>query len=356
MSEPTHVIDIRSDTVSLPSEAMRQVMAAAEVGDDVYREDPTCIKLEETAAALVGKEAAVYVCSGTMGNLLACMVYGAQPMTEIIIGQKAHVMRFERGGINLLGHASTYQIPNDADGKLPLESIREVLSQPPDIHRTLARAVFLENTYNGHVLPHSYVQQVRQLCDEVRDRKVALHCDGARLWNAAIAQNLTMKEVSEPFDSVQCCLSKGLGAPIGGFLAGTKEFVDMARQFRKMIGGGMRQAGIVAAAGLYAMEHNFLRLREDHDNAKLMVRLLQEGLAGYTNNVTIFPTETNIFFMEFARSVSKETFLAECKKQNILVSPFNPKGVRIVLNINVTTEDARHAAKVIIEVLQNLSQ
>nr|AGT02446.1 threonine aldolase [Strigomonas culicis] len=354
MSDRAHTIDIRSDTITLPTEAMRQAMATAAVGDDVYREDPTCLELERRAAELVGKEAAVYVCSGTMGNLLACMVYGLEPMTEIVIGQRAHVMRFERGGINLLAHASTYQIPNDADGKLPLEAIREVLSLSENIHRTLVRAVFLENTYNGHVLPNAYVHQVRQLCDEVQGRKVALHCDGARLWNAAVAQNLSMREVSAPFDSVQCCLSKGLGAPVGGFLAGTKEFVETARQFRKMIGGGMRQAGIMAAAGLYAMEHNYERLREDHENAKMLASLLQEGLEGHTKDITILPPETNIFFIEFAHSVCRDTFLKQCKDRHILISDFNPKGVRMVLNLNVSQEDVKYASQVIIDVLRNI--
>nr|AGT02621.1 threonine aldolase [Strigomonas oncopelti] len=354
MSEAPHVIDLRSDTISLPTDAMRQVMATAEVGDDVYGEDPTCQKLEKKAAELLGKEAAIFVCSGTMGNLLACMVYGAQPMTDIVIGQKAHVMRYERGGINLLAHASTYQIPNDEDGTLPLESIREVLSRPPDIHRAQARVVFLENTINGHVLPHAYVQQVRQICDEVTTETVKLHCDGARLWNAAVAQRLTMKEVSAPFDSVQCCLSKGLGAPIGGFLAGTREFVAMARQFRKMIGGGMRQAGIVAAAGIYAMDHHYARLQEDHDNAKLMATLLQEGLAAFSKKLTIFPPETNIFFMEFADPAVKERFYQELTNKRVRVSSLSAKGVRIVLNINVSTEDAKLASKVIIDVLQSI--
>ncbi len=266
------MIDLRSDTVTHPTPAMREAMARAEVGDDVYREDPTVNRLETMAANLLGKEAALFVPSGTMGNLIGVLGH-CQRGDEVIMGHLGHTFLFEGGGISALGGVFVHTLPNQPDGTLRLDDILAAI-RPPDVHHPITRLVVLENTHNrcgGVPLSATYTQQVGEA---VRARGLALHLDGARIFNAAVALGVTAKALAEPADTVTFCLSKGLCAPVGSVLCGPRDFIERARRIRKQLGGGMRQAGILAAAGIVALETMIDRLAEDHRRA----RMLAEGL------------------------------------------------------------------------------
>ncbi len=265
-------IDLRSDTVTLPTPAMRQAMAEAEVGDDVYGEDPTVNRLQQLAASLVGKEAGLFVPSGTMSNLAAVLAH-CNRGDEVILGNKSHTFLFEAGGISALGGVHSCQIPNQPDGTLILEDIQNAI-RSNDIHNPVTRLICLENTHNrcgGVVLSAEYTRQVGELAHK---HDLSLHLDGARLFNAAVGQGVNAKELADPADSVSICLSKGLSAPVGSVLCGSKEFIQRALRIRKQLGGGMRQAGILAAAGIVALETMVERLAEDHRRAAR----LAEGL------------------------------------------------------------------------------
>jgi threonine aldolase len=266
-------IDLRSDTVTYPTPAMREAMARAEVGDDVYGDDPTVNRLQEISASMLGKEAALFVASGTMGNLAALLAHCARG-DEVILGDKAHTFLYEAGGISALGGVHSHQVANQPDGTMLLEDILAAI-RPDDPHFPVTRLVALENTHNrcgGVVLSPDYTRQVGQLCKE---HNLVLHLDGARVFNAAIAQGVSAKELADPADSVTFCLSKALCAPVGSVLCGSKDFIQRAHRIRKQLGGGMRQAGILAAAGIVALESMIDRLAEDHARAKR----LAQGLA-----------------------------------------------------------------------------
>lgn len=255
-------IDLRSDTVTQPTDAMRQAMASAPVGDDVYDEDPTVNALQEYTAGILDKEAALFAPSGTQSNLLALFAH-CERGDEYIVGDRAHTFRYEGGGAAVLGSIPPQTVPMALDGTLALEAVEAVI-KPADIHFARSRLICLENTHAGEPLPLGYAEAVAGL----RERHgLAMHLDGARLFNAALAQNRTPAALAAPFDSVSVCLSKGLGAPVGSVLAGSKAFIDEARRWRKVLGGGMRQAGIIAAAGLYALEHHLDELAQDHLHA-----------------------------------------------------------------------------------------
>ena len=275
------MIDLRSDTVTQPCEQMRALMATAEVGDDVYAEDPAANKLEEFAAELLGKPAAIYVSSGTQSNLLALLCH-CQRGDEYIVGQQAHTYRFEGGGAAVLGGIQPQPLPFESDGSLDLFAVQQNI-KPPDFHFAKTRLLALENTQSGKALPQSYIAQARKLCDE---SNLNLHLDGARFFNAVIANQTTPTLLAQPFDSVSICLSKGLGAPIGSILVGEKDFISEARRWRKMLGGGMRQVGIVASAGLYALENNCERLIDDHNNAEAVASGLEEKFGGIVEQHT----------------------------------------------------------------------
>jgi threonine aldolase len=265
-------IDLRSDTVTLPTPAMRQAMAEAEVGDDVYGEDPTVNRLQQLAANMVGKEAGLFVPSGTMSNLTALLAH-CNRGDEVILGAKSHTFLFEGGGVSALGGIHSCQIPNQPDGTLALQDIRNAI-RPDDIHHPVTRLICLENTHNrcgGVALSPEYTRQVGDLA---RQHGLSLHLDGARLFNAAVAQGVSAKELAGPADSVSICLSKGLSAPVGSVLCGSKEFIQRGLRIRKQLGGGMRQAGILAAAGIVALETMVERLADDHRRAAR----LAEGL------------------------------------------------------------------------------
>ena len=264
-----HWIDLRSDTVTRPSSAMRLAISKAVVGDDVYGEDPTVNRLEAMTAELCGMEAAIFCASGTQSNLLALLSH-CQRGDEYIVGQQAHTYKYEGGGAAVLGSIQPQPLEFETDGSLSLEKIRAAIKED-DIHFAKTRLLALENTLGGKVVSQSYIKEASEFAHE---RGLAVHLDGARVCNAAVAQSVSVAELAAPFDSVSICLSKGLGAPVGSVLCGTRELITTARRWRKMLGGGMRQAGILAAAGIVALENNIPRLAEDHENA----RLLAQGL------------------------------------------------------------------------------
>ena len=280
--------DFRSDTVTRPSAGMRQAMAAAEVGDDVFGDDPTVNRLEQRMAAMLGKEAAIYVSSGTLSNLLALMSHCGRG-DEFIAGQNAHCYKYEAGGAAVLGSIQPQPIAHQPDGTMALGDIEGAI-KAGDSHFATTRVIALENTFGGKVLPVSYMADVAEIAGR---HGLGLHLDGARAFNACVALGTDIKTFTAPFDSVSICLSKGLGAPVGSVLVGRQDLIDTARRHRKMLGGGLRQSGILAAAGLYALDHNIDRLADDHRRA----RLLAEGLAAFPALRVTMP-DTNIIFVD----------------------------------------------------------
>ncbi len=267
-------IDLRSDTVTQPTPEMREAMAEAEVGDDVYRDDPTVNRLEELAAKMLGKEAAIFVPSGTMGNLLALLVH-CQRGDEVIVGSLSHIYLNEAGGMAALGGIQPCPVPNQKDGTLRIDDILASI-RTEDVHHPITRLICLENTQNicgGVPLTPAYTRQVG---DVAHQNGLSLHIDGARIFNSAVAQNVSVTELVEPADSVMFCLSKGLAAPIGSMLVGSEKFVERARHLRKMLGGGMRQVGIIAAAGIISLEKMVNRLADDHVRASKLADGLRQ--------------------------------------------------------------------------------
>ena len=291
--------DFRSDTVTKPSAGMRAAMAAAEVGDDVFGDDPTVNRLEARLAEMLGKDAALFVPSGTQSNLLALMSHCGRG-DEYIAGQQAHCYVHEAGGAAVLGSIQPQPIEHQPDGTLALEAIAAAI-KPDASHFARTRLIALENTFGGKVLPLDYMQAVGRLG---RERGLGLHLDGARAFNACAVLDVDIATFSAPFDTVSICLSKGLGAPVGSVLVGNKDLIGTARRLRKMLGGGMRQAGLLAAAGLYALDHNIARLGEDHQRAQRLAK----GLAQFAGLRVTMP-DTNIVFVEIDKDVS-ERFVA----------------------------------------------
>jgi threonine aldolase len=281
------VIDLRSDTVTQPSPGMRAAMANAEVGDDVYGEDPTVNALQRRIADLLGFEDAIFVTSGTQGNLIGVMTHCGRG-DEYIVGQSAHSYRYEAGGAAVLGSIQPQPLTNRPDGTLALDEIRAAI-KPDDAHFARTKLIALENTIAGKVLPDDYLREVKTFAKE---RGLALHLDGARLFNAAGGDVRRAREIADGFDTVSVCLSKGLGTPAGSLLCGPREKIAAAHRWRKMLGGGMRQAGVLAAAGLYALDHNVERLAEDHANAAR----LAAGLARIPG-IEVEPQQTNMVFV-----------------------------------------------------------
>ena len=279
-------IDYRSDTLTQPTAEMRECMAQATVGDDVYGEDPSVNQLEQTAAQLLGKQAGLFVSSGTQGNLLA-MLGHCQRGDEYISGDVYHVYLSEARGASVLGGIASTVLATGDQFEVPVESLRQAI-KPDNIHYPISRLLCLENTVHGRVQSQSHLQA---LCDLAHEAGLLTHLDGARLMNAAIAEGISASEISAPFDSISLCLSKGLGAPVGSVLCGSNEFIDKARRNRKMLGGGTRQAGVLAACGLYALENNIERLADDHSNAERLAK----GLA----SLQVMPIEqhTNMVFI-----------------------------------------------------------
>ncbi|TXR38858.1 low-specificity L-threonine aldolase [Ectopseudomonas mendocina] len=296
-----HLIDLRSDTVTQPTAAMREAMLTAELGDDVYGEDPTVNHLESWLANELGFAAALFVPTGTMSNLLGLMAH-CERGDEYIVGQQAHTYKYEGGGAAVLGSIQPQPIEGEVDGSLDLAKVEAAIKQD-DFHFARTRLLALENTMQGKVLPLDYLAAARELTQR---RGLSLHLDGARLYNAAVKLGVPAREITQYFDSVSVCLSKGLGAPVGSVLCGSAALIGKARRLRKMVGGGMRQAGVLAAAGLYALQHQVERLAEDHAKAAH----LGEALAGLGYSVE--PVQTNMVYVQLGeRAGAIKAFMAE---------------------------------------------
>ena len=329
------VIDLRSDTVTKPTPAMRAAMEAAEVGDDVYGEDPTVNKLEALVAEMLGMEAAVFVSSGTMGNLISVLSHCGRG-DEMILGDYAHIFRAEQGGGAALGGVHPHTVRNQPDGTLDLDDIAGAI-RAYDPHNPITRLICLENTQNfcgGRALPVEYMDAVGEFAHE---RGLKLHVDGARLWNAAVALNVSPARLLKETDSVSVCLSKGLGAPVGSVVAGDANFIEKARRNRKVVGGAMRQAGVLAAAGIVAVTEIVERLADDHANA----RTLADGLAEL-DGVSVDPTavETNIVFFVLEQPELTPVALAQrLRQQGVLLNAGAGRRMRAVMNHHVTAED-----------------
>ncbi|MGE8297520.1 MAG: low-specificity L-threonine aldolase [Pseudomonas sp.] len=317
------MIDLRSDTVTQPTAAMREAMLAAELGDDVYGEDPTVNRLEAWLAAELGFEAGLFVPTGTMSNLLGLMAH-CERGDEYIVGQQAHTYKYEGGGAAVLGSIQPQPIEGEADGSLDLAKVEAAIKQD-DFHFARTRLLALENTMQGKVLPLDYLAAAREF---TRRRGLGLHLDGARLYNAAVRLGVPAREIARHFDSVSVCLSKGLGAPVGSVLCGSAALIGRARRLRKMVGGGMRQAGVLAAAGLYALQHQVERLAEDHANAARLGAALTE--LGYR----IEPVQTNMVYVQLGERAGQiKAFMAE---RGIAVTAA-PR-LRLVTHLDVSAE------------------
>lgn len=316
-------IDLRSDTVTRPSAGMREAMFAAELGDDVYGEDPTVNRLQQRLAAQLGFAAALFVPTGTMSNLLGLMAH-CERGDEYIVGQQAHTYKYEGGGAAVLGSIQPQPLDMEEDGSLDLSRVAAAIKQD-DFHFARTRLLALENTMQGKVLPLAYLAEARAFS---RDRGLALHLDGARLFNAAVRLQVEAGEIARHFDSVSVCLSKGLGAPVGSVLCGSEAFIGKARRLRKMVGGGMRQAGVLAAAGLYALEHQVERLVEDHANADCLAAGLRE--LGYE----VEPVQTNMVYVRIGeRAAALKVF---CAERGIVLSAA-PR-LRMVTHLDVSAD------------------
>lgn len=332
-------MDFRSDTVTRPTDKMREVMANAPVGDDVYGDDPTVNDLENWAAERHGFEAALFTSSGTQANLLGLMAH-CERGDEYLCGQQAHNYKYEAGGAAVLGSIQPQPIENNPDGTLDFAKLKAAI-KPNDSHFARTKLLSLENTINGKVLPLSYLAEAREFVDT---HNLSLHLDGARVYNAVAALQIDVKEIAQHFDSMTVCLSKGLGAPIGSLLLGSKEYIDKARRLRKMVGGGMRQAGILAAAGKLALTEHVDQLSQDHENAKLLAQRLDQ-LDGFTVNVG--RVETNIVFAKLDEGINISGIAKQLEEEGILVSPGNP--MRFVTHRDISIQDIETLTKKIAE-------
>ena len=330
-----HHVDLRSDTVTRPTPAMRAAMAEAEIGDDVFGEDPTVNRLEAMAAERFGHEAALFVSSGTQGNLLALLTHCGRG-DEYICGQQAHNYRTEGGGAAVLGGIQPQPIEVEADGTLDLDAVVAAI-KPHDFHYARTRLLSLENTISGKVLPLAYMDAACRLC---HSKGLAIHLDGARVCNAAVALGVPVAEITSLFDSVSICLSKGLGAPAGTLLVGTRAFVAEARRWRKVVGGGMRQIGFIAAAGIHALDHHVDRLGVDHANA----RRLADGLARIDGiDVDHNAVRTNMVFAQVAPD-RIEDFAAHCARHGVFIRARNP--IRMVTHLDIEADGIDRAVDV----------
>lgn len=326
------MIDLRSDTFTHPTQSMRDAMATAEVGDDVFQEDPTVQKLETLAAEKTGKQAALFVPSGTMGNLISVLSHCGRG-DEILLGDRSHISLYEVGGVSALGGVHPRTLPNNNDGTISLDLLEKGIRHS-DIHSPPTRLICLENTHNfcqGTPLSPEYMATVRDLSDKYG---LKIHLDGARIFNAAVALKVPVLKLTEKVDSVMFCLSKGLSAPVGSLVCGSSEFIDKARKMRKMVGGGMRQAGHLAAAGLIALQELIERLQEDHENAKI----LASGLSRLDGiEIDEIQIKTNIIFFKMT-GIDGETFIDQLEKKHIKLLMTGAGIFRAVLHREVSKE------------------
>ena len=341
-------IDLRSDTVTLPPAGMLEAIPQAVLGDDVYGEDPTVARLERMAAERLGKEAALLVGSGTMGNLLAFLAHCARGR-KILLGDQSDAWLWEAGGASALGGLVYHPVQTRPSGELAIEDLEAALLVPEDPQCAEPGVVCLENTHGmsgGRVLPLGYLDEVRSFAEGIG---VPVHLDGARIFNAAIARGVDVRRIAEPVDSVMFCLSKGLAAPIGSMLAGSHGFIARARRLRKMLGGGMRQAGVLAAAGIYALEHMVDRLAEDH----FLAHRLYQGLAEIEGlRVDPRPPETNIVFWALEDpGLQPASFIAALAERDVAVGELGRGRIRAVTHYGITCEDIEAAVEAVRQVL-----
>jgi threonine aldolase len=334
-------IDLRSDTVTKPTPAMREAMAQAEVGDDVYGEDPTVNRLEAMAAELLGKEAALFVPTGVMGNQLAIRLH-TRPGDEVIVERSSHIIRYEGGSASSLSGVQLCCVPGDR-GRLSPESV-EAAIRPKDLHQPPTTLVCLEQTHNvggGSVYP---LETIHRITEVARAHGLALHLDGARLFNAVVKTGVSAADYARPFDTVSFCLSKGLGAPVGSVVVSDAARVQKLRRLRKVFGGGMRQVGVLAAAGVYALEHHIARLAEDHANAHYLATLL-EDIPGVV--VDVKAVETNMVMFQIPRSSkSTERLLVDCREAGVLLNAVGDRAFRVVTHLDVNREDMVAASRI----------
>lgn len=334
------MIDFRSDTVTRPTPGMLDAMMKAKVGDDVFGEDPSINQLEALSASLFGMEAALFCPSGTMTNQIAIKCH-TQPGDEVICERLSHVYQYEGGGIAFNSGASVRLIEGDR-GRITAGQVKESIN-PDDVHKPSSTLVSIENTANrggGSCYNFADIQSIKEVCLQNR---LKLHLDGARLYNALVAKNETPLQYGEVFDSISICLSKGLGTPVGSVLIGTKELIRKARRVRKIFGGGMRQAGFLAAAGIYALENHVTRLAEDHAHAQQILReLVKKDFTG-----EVLPVETNIIIFEVKGRFTAAELAAKCMEQGILVIAISPRQIRIVVHLDIRPEDVQKTLEVI---------
>ncbi len=342
------LIDLRSDTVTKPTPAMRRAMAEAEVGDDVYLEDPTVNRLQERAAELFGKEAALFVPTGTMGNQI-CVRLHTRPGTEVVLEERSHIFNYEMGSSAVLSGV-TFRTVRGQEGLLSWDLIAQAIHHGAPYYVTPTSLVALENSHNmagGSVMP---VAVATEICERAHALGLPVHLDGARIFNAALALNTTVAEIAQPFDSVMFCLSKGLGAPVGSMIVGKQDFIKEAVSVRKMLGGGMRQVGVLAAAGMIALEESPKLLIADHANAKR----LAEGVAGL-RGVRIDPelTQTNIVIFDIAATgLTTVQFAAELKSRGVLANGISPREMRMVTHCDVNRDDIEQTLQTSKEILE----
>ena len=340
------IVDLRSDTVTRPTPGMRQAMLHAEVGDDVFGDDPTVNALQERIAAITGKEAALYMPTGTQSNLCGLLAH-CQRGEEYIVGQLAHTYRYEGGGAAVLGSIQPQPLVMDSHGRMALPDIAAAI-KPDDAHFARTRLLCLENTWNGHVMPHEYLTNAAALA---REHGLAVHLDGARVFNAAVANAgeggdslAALRHITDVFDSVSGCVSKGLGAPMGSALCGSKELIARAHRVRKMTGGGLRQAGVVAAAAMYALDHHVDRLRQDH----AMAQRLADGLQGLSG-LAVRSAQTNIVFLDVSEGRGP-ALLAHLKAAGVLATGM--LGLRFVTHLDIDADAIDRAIAAIRDFIQ----
>jgi len=336
------IIDLRSDTVTLPTPNMRQTIFEAELGDDVFQEDKNVNLLEEKSAKLSGKEAALLVPSGTMANLISFLVHCPRG-TEAILGNKSHTFIYEAGGISAFGGVHSHQLKNDSDGLISLDDIKGAIRED-NVHFPQTSLISLENTHNkcfGAPIPKSYIQEVVQIAKE---HNLKTHIDGARIFNAIVALNISLSDLIKDVDSITFCLSKGLSCPIGSVICGSQDFIYHARRVRKALGGGMRQAGIIAAAGLAALENTDHQIKEDHQNAKL----LAEGLSTIDKlSIDLNRVKTNIVYFQLSSdSIESKQFLKIMKDDGILFFESSSNQYRLVTHYGISTENIHDAIEI----------
>lgn len=334
-------IDLRSDTVTKPTPAMREAMAQAEVGDDVYGEDPTVNRLEAMAAEMLGKEAAVFVPSGVMGNQLALRLH-TRPGDEVIVDSTSHLIRYEGGSASSLSGVQLVCVPGDR-GRLSPESV-EASIRPKGLHNPPTTLVCLEQTHNVGGGSIYSLEVIHQIAEVARIHGLSLHLDGARLFNAVVSTGVAAADYARPFDTVSFCLSKGLGAPVGSMVVSDAARVQTLRRLRKVFGGGMRQVGILAAAGVYALEHHIARLADDHVNAHYLATLL-EDIPGVV--VDVKAVETNMVMFQVPHSSkTTEKLLADCREAGVLLNAMGDRAFRVVTHLDVNHEDMVAAGRV----------